>query len=428
MSFSPFRPFVFLLLASILGAVSLRAQEDSEARVHHEHGQVQIPIKHWQAPLYFHPNAEESNFVRRAREEQLQTAENASSPLSQSPSIGDPSAPLVFIAMTPCRLMDTRPGNGQTGAFGPPSLVASAVRTVPIPTHPTCSVPATALAYSLNVTVVPMGELGFLTIWPAGQPQPVVSTLNSPTGQVIANAAIVPAGTMGGVDIFVSNNCDAILDINGYYVAPSSLSLGAGTAVAPSLIFGTDTTSGLYSTGAGTVNIAANGTNIETVNSTGISVVGNVNLSGVLTGNASGLTNLPVRYTSFVPVCDLNIPGALSAIPANLGTIGTFTKVSASSSIVIDWGGHVFAGAVSNVVFFFLAVDGTAAIGNQANGLLFSQDAGVGFVYLPIHAVFTGLAAGSHNVQLWVSIPNGSASNVAENPGCYSESVTVQEL
>jgi hypothetical protein len=30
------------------------------------------------------------------------------------------SSPMPFVAVAPCRLMDTR-GNGQTGAFGPPS-------------------------------------------------------------------------------------------------------------------------------------------------------------------------------------------------------------------------------------------------------------------------------------------------------------------
>ena len=57
-----------------------------------------------------------------------------------------------------------------------------------------CGVPATAAAYSLNVTVVPSGSLGYLTIWPTGESQPVVSTLNSPDGRMKANAAIVPAG------------------------------------------------------------------------------------------------------------------------------------------------------------------------------------------------------------------------------------------
>ena len=156
-------------------------------------------------------------------------------------------------------------------------------------------------------------------------------------------------------------------------------------------------------------------------------VTGNINATGVLSGDASGLTNLPALYSSFIPACDLNVPGALSSTPVNMGTLGTFTKQRAASSIVIDWGGHVNVAAVSNAVYFFLEVDGNAAVGGQANGLLFSADVGR-YIQLPMHAVFTGLPTGTHSVQMWVSIPNGTGSNVAENPGCYSEQVTIQEL
>jgi hypothetical protein len=81
-----------------------------------------------------------------------------------------------------------------------------------------CDIPQSAKAYSLNVTVVPAGPLAYLTIWPAGQPQPLASTLNSFDARVVANAAIVPAGTNGSVDIFATNTTDLILDINGYFV------------------------------------------------------------------------------------------------------------------------------------------------------------------------------------------------------------------
>ena len=79
---------------------------------------------------------------------------------------------------------------------------------------------ATAKAYSLNITAVPHGGLGYLTTWPTGQAQPVVSTLNSSTGAVTANAAIVPAGTGGEISIFVSDTADVILDVNGYFALP----------------------------------------------------------------------------------------------------------------------------------------------------------------------------------------------------------------
>jgi len=130
------------------------------------------------------------------------------------------SAALRFLPVAPCRILDTR---GGTGNFGGPRMAAGSTRTVPIP-QSACSVPAGALAYSLNVTVVPPGPLTYLTIWPAGQPQPVVSTLNSFDGRVVANAAIVPAGSNGAVSLFVSDAADVILDINGVFVPATSSS------------------------------------------------------------------------------------------------------------------------------------------------------------------------------------------------------------
>jgi hypothetical protein len=44
-----------------------------------------------------------------------------------------------------------------------------------------------------------------------------VSTLNAPKGQVAANAAIVPAGYIGSIDAFVTNNAHVIVDVNGYF-------------------------------------------------------------------------------------------------------------------------------------------------------------------------------------------------------------------
>ncbi len=43
-----------------------------------------------------------------------------------------------------------------------------------------------------NATVVPQGGLGFLTLWPQGIAQPLVSTLNAIDGAVTSNMAIVP--------------------------------------------------------------------------------------------------------------------------------------------------------------------------------------------------------------------------------------------
>jgi hypothetical protein len=53
----------------------------------------------------------------------------------------------------------------------------------------------------------------------------VVSTLNS-RGPVTANAAIVPAGTEGAVDVYATDDSEVVIDINGYF-APQ----GAGLSI-----------------------------------------------------------------------------------------------------------------------------------------------------------------------------------------------------
>jgi hypothetical protein len=126
-----------------------------------------------------------------------------------------PSA-LSFYPVTPCRLVDTRLA---TAPLGGPSLAGSSERTFPVLSSP-CNVPSTAKAYSLNFTAVPKGNLGFLTTWPAGQSQPLVSTLNAGIGIITANAAIVPAGSNGDISVFVTNESDLVIDINGYFAAP----------------------------------------------------------------------------------------------------------------------------------------------------------------------------------------------------------------
>ena len=108
-------------------------------------------------------------------------------------------------------------------AFGQPSLSAGGTRAFPVLSI-CCGVPATAIAYSLNFTVVPSGPLGNLTTWPVGQSPPQkVSSLNSPSGAVVANAAIMPAGVNGAIDVYVTNATDVLFDINDYFAVTSAM-------------------------------------------------------------------------------------------------------------------------------------------------------------------------------------------------------------
>src|SRR5579863_7933280 len=137
--------------------------------------------------------------------------------------------PLSYVAITPCRVVDTR---NATGPLGGPTMVTGTTRTFPIPQGP-CNIPSNAAAYSLNLAVVPQGDLHFVILWPTGQPQPTTSNLNDDTGLILSNFAMVSAGSSGSINAFVYGTTDIILDIYGYYIPQSSstsTALGTGAS------------------------------------------------------------------------------------------------------------------------------------------------------------------------------------------------------
>jgi hypothetical protein len=139
---------------------------------------------------------------------------------NQSEMAASSCSRLVFIAITPCRVVDTRGegGSGKTGPFGPPSLVAGQARVVPVPSS-NCGVPA-ASAYSMNfVSVTPAGKsVAWIAAWQDDMAWPGTAILSALQGGVVGNSAIVTAGADGGIQVLTTNNGDLVIDINGYYV------------------------------------------------------------------------------------------------------------------------------------------------------------------------------------------------------------------
>jgi len=128
------------------------------------------------------------------------------------------STNLVFYPITPCRAVETRIDyRSPAGPFGPPTINTQETRRFRLRESPVCSIPSNAAAYSATVTVVPPGQLAYLTAWPSGAAQPNVSSINSFAGRVRANNLIIPAGTNGAIDIFAYDRTDMIMDINGYF-------------------------------------------------------------------------------------------------------------------------------------------------------------------------------------------------------------------
>ena len=77
---------------------------------------------------------------------------------------GANAAPAQFVAVTPCRLYDTRPQHSGSGPI--PGGTFETFNLPQLSQSKGCADLSTAAAYSLNVAVVPHGYLGYLTMWP----------------------------------------------------------------------------------------------------------------------------------------------------------------------------------------------------------------------------------------------------------------------
>jgi hypothetical protein len=125
---------------------------------------------------------------------------------------------LSLYSLTPCRVLDTRNATGSPLQLDPLALATNAPINGTLTVNVAgsgCGAPTSAQAYVLNVTVVPPGALGYITLWPNGSAQPLVSTLNASDGAVTSNLAIVPT-TNGSINVFTSNPTQLIFDIFGY--------------------------------------------------------------------------------------------------------------------------------------------------------------------------------------------------------------------
>lgn len=124
-----------------------------------------------------------------------------------------------FTAATPRRLADTRDGtgapNGKIGGsneltipvVGQKLVVGGALETIP----------PTATAVALNVTVTDPGGDGYLTVYPCGVKQPLASNLNYVKSQVVANNVIAAIGSSGDVCVYSSTGANVVVDISGWF-------------------------------------------------------------------------------------------------------------------------------------------------------------------------------------------------------------------
>jgi hypothetical protein len=137
----------------------------------------------------------------------------------------------VYVALdTPCRVVDTRPGDSNVGPRATPIGAGDAAAyTIQITgASGDCTgalaVPSGAVAVATNVTVIaPSGAASgrsFFTIYPAGATRPVTSNLNFVNGQApTPNKVDVGLSADGTITIYNNEGtAHAAVDVFGYYI------------------------------------------------------------------------------------------------------------------------------------------------------------------------------------------------------------------
>jgi hypothetical protein len=118
-----------------------------------------------------------------------------------------------FYTLVPCRVADTRATGSALAAGAPRDFVLVGQ----------CGITPEATSVSLNLTVTQPTELGHITVYPSGTPQPLTSMLNYRGGQTRANNAIVTLGVNGAISVVSGQSAGTthfIIDVNGYFRSP----------------------------------------------------------------------------------------------------------------------------------------------------------------------------------------------------------------
>jgi hypothetical protein len=275
------KTMLFLVLPLL--AVSLVAQE--------------IPIGNWPAPATFRPEGTIG-------------------------AMADLSPGVPFVAVTPCRVYDSRSATILSGG---------GTRNVNMDGG-TCGLPANAVAYSIHITAfgsTPSASYGFITVYPAGAVRPTVSTMNFLGGSQTSSAAIVPAGS--GYDIWVYSTMTThfVVDVNGYYIwkFPATNQFVAESTSAGAAILGINGTAlagahaiGGYAGGAAMVyGIQGQIGSSAAINSAGIhGLAANVSGSSGVRGLVQGVANLlPPQQIGFSPATGVTGIGRIGVMGIN---------------------------------------------------------------------------------------------------------------
>jgi hypothetical protein len=321
----------------------------------------------------------------------------------------DISLAIPFVAVTPCRIADTR-GLGFSGQAGPPILdtgtrtfqISGTVAGVPAQ----CGIPTGADAVSFQFTIVTPNTNGNLIAWPAGGAVPTISVLNWSAGETaLGNGTIVPLSAGGALSVRINAAVGSavghlVIDVNGYFAddqaanqyfevtgsrtGPMILAENGSTVEGAEAVRGVITAAmptpysvavrgiipGTGSYGIGVVGShAGNGFGILGESVTGTGIEGRASATGVFTTGVSGI----ISSSAFLSA---GVRGTAFAETGNTWAVQGFNWSNSNDSAGVNgWAGELRPNT-SGTVFSKSGVRGDSKDGNGTIGI--SEVTGVG--------------------------------------------------
>jgi hypothetical protein len=152
-------------------------------------------------------------------------------PADQSKALGEVDRDLLYTPIVPCRLFDTRTGQGGSGP------IAAATSKTFDTSRPAgsfasqggsatdCAVPAGVAAVVVVLTSVTPPASGFLTLYPNGATNPFPNAISQTYQPGLVTATEVISGTQrtagAKVSVYSTQSVDVAADAIGYFMSPS---------------------------------------------------------------------------------------------------------------------------------------------------------------------------------------------------------------
>lgn len=151
---------------------------------------------------------------------------------SAEKALGDAANDLVYVPVTPCRLLDTRVAGGMIAANSTRNVDVTAVSSYAFQggDDSNCGIGGAGsfAAVALNFTVVSPSAAGYITAFPYLGTRPLAATVNYTAGDIRGNLAIVrldQGPSASEMSVYSYAQTHLVADVVGYFINPEPTAL-----------------------------------------------------------------------------------------------------------------------------------------------------------------------------------------------------------